>query len=146
MKTIRVPGATREVGVRLAKVTAPAAVCTPAIKGLYLQDDNLEWKATEKTEPAVATDFPSFIPIRLMGETCGEPVSWRTEWLPVSGECGAPIFYSDGAVGIVGHLMVIESGSIYAPHDAGELYVWAACAGTEYGPVHISYAAAGGSK
>jgi len=53
LKKIVVDGAEKAFGIRMVKMSSQAAEstppCTPDIKGLFLQDDELEWTATDLT-------------------------------------------------------------------------------------------------
>jgi len=84
----------------------------------------------------------SFIPVRLVGETCNLPVTWRTEWTPEPAEGNAPIFFGEGHLGIIGY--VVSGGSPWEVSiQPGTLRVWATVAGREYGPVTIIFTGGG---
>jgi hypothetical protein len=141
LKKIVVASAKAAFGIRMVKDTG-AETCTPKIKGLFLQDDELEWVSTEKIIPQTAIEYPSFIPIRLMGDTCGQDVTWRTEYIDEPfGEGGSrPIFFGEGPLGIVGLAVDLWGwGEVFEQYRGGVLYVWASCAGRQYGPVRVDF-------
>jgi hypothetical protein len=140
LKKITVSEPTKTFGIRMAKKSA--AACTPKISGLFLQDDNLDWKVTAITVSGTGTQY-SFIPVRLMGETCCLPVVWSTEWTPAGYEGTEPVFFGQGSVGIVGHVMSGGEGQWEITMQPGTLRIWAKVAGKEYGPVTVTFEGGG---
>jgi len=156
MKTLILPGPKRELGVRLNKesvipaASGPPAACTPQITGLVLP---MDYNATEicravQTPSSYSCPYDSFnfIAVKLDGDTCGLPVTWRTDWEP--GDyvypMTYPLFFDFGQVGVVAwtHKYALDtaSGLYYykATVRTGVVRVWATCNGQEYGPVTIT--------
>lgn len=142
LKKIVVAGAKAAFGIRMVKESTSLA-CTPKISGLFLQGDDLEWTLTEK-EISLSTDMYSFLPIRLVGETCGDEVIWSTSWQPGGYDGTPPVFFGAGPLGIVGWSMMYSWGNWFSVGvQAGLLTVSAACAGTTFGPVEIMFTGGG---
>jgi hypothetical protein len=144
LKKIIIAGAKAAFGIRMVKDTA-AVVCTPKVTGLFLLDDDLEWTVTE-TEIVLTPGLtlPSFIPIRLLGETCGAEVQWETSWEASYHYGHTPLFWGSGPVGVVGWQMEFPWEVSYYLGAAvafricsGVLTVTASCGGVTYGPVTI---------
>lgn len=85
----------------------------------------------------------SFIPVRLVGETCGAEVAWRTEWTPLDLSGSPPVFFGMGQVGVVGYRTTLDWGSWVLSRQPGILRIWAAVDGAEYGPVTITFTGGG---
>jgi|GEM_PF-5375365 len=134
---IKLPGMNREIGIRMVKEAAGG--CIPAIEGLFLLDDNQEWKATSKDVPLA--NMISFIPVRLVGNTCGEEVTWNAVWEPSAVSGGrAPVFGSAGSTGILGFELLAGWGNNFNCYlQQGVATISASCAGVTYGPVTISF-------
>ena len=142
LKKIVVAGAKAAFGIRMVKESTPHA-CTPKISGLFLQGEDLEWTLTEK-EISLSTDMYSFLPIRLIGETCGAEVTWSTSWQAAGYNGSPPVFFGLGPLGIVGWSMMYNYDVFFRVGvQAGLLTISAACAGTTYGPVEIVFVGGG---
>jgi hypothetical protein len=147
MKTIKVPGPSSELGVRLTREAAPG--CTPEIIGLFLPDGDLNWTATTAEyfayedsggEVSPFPDLPaSFVPVRLIGSLCDREVTWKTAWQPNGTSEQDPIFFGAGPVGVVGwHVFWAGTGfGFFAP--LGVLEISAEVDGKTYGPVTITF-------
>jgi len=131
-----VEGAKKAFGVRMARA---GAGCVPDIRGLFLLDENMEWRATSKDVP-LKEDIPSYLPVRLAGNICDEEVTWETEWQPTSSSALSPIFSGIGPVGIAGFQLHYNYWtSFYAYLPLGVLRISATCAGRTFGPVTITF-------
>jgi len=140
----------REIGIRMVKTPEPAEPeCVPQIEGLFLQDWFGEWKITEKYVLDYERDnYYTFELVRLLGDTCGQDVTWRTDFEPYEDFSTYwkplyyfehPVFYGHGALGVVGYKRLGRLWPFY-PHP-GVIRIWATVGGQEYGPVtlHIQY-------
>lgn len=141
---IKLPGLKREIGIRMVKeatpAPAPAPECVPQIEGLFTWDSEPE----DWLSQGWMADCPpwSMIPVKLVGDTCGLPVTWRTEWTPQEEGTESPGFLDAGQMGIVFFDRASEDG-VPGPtglYDipAGLVEIWASVAGVEYGPVSIT--------
>jgi len=137
MKRIRLPGLNREIGIRMVKESAEG--CIPAIEGLFLLDENMEWRATSKDVPL--DNMVSFIPVKLLGNTCGEEVEWNAVWQPSATSGGRPpVFSGAGPTGILGFDLLTGWGNNFNCYlQQGVATISATCAGVTYGPVTISF-------
>jgi len=159
MKTLIVPGPSREVGVRLTREAVPTATetpaaCIPEIAGLVLPMDYNATEICRAAQRASSFSCPydtfNFIPVQLSGNTCGLPVTWRYDWEP--GDyvypMTRPYFFEYGQTAVVAwthkYSLDAESGLYYykATLQPGVFRVWATCDGIEFGPVTITFAAA----
>jgi hypothetical protein len=147
MKTVRVPGPSRELGVRLTREAAPG--CTPEIAGLFLQDGDLNWTATTaeyfayEDSGGTVSPFPvlpaSFLPVRLLGNLCDLEVTWKTAWQPNGSFERDPIFFGAGPVGVVGWHVSWGGAGFGFEAPLGVLEISAEVDGTTYGPVTITF-------
>jgi hypothetical protein len=143
MKTVKLPGPARSLGVRLTPL-ASASGCTPDIEGLFLQDSELNWTATAKEIALQAGNEISFIPIRLVGAICDAPVEWQTEWTYGGGGGEQPVFFGSGPVGVIGYQMSPNySVWSFVTRQYGVLAVRATCNGHQYGPVTVTFTGGG---
>lgn len=142
MKRIKLPGLNREIGIRMVKESAlePVPECVPQIEGLFTWDSEPE----DWLSQGWMADCPgwSMIPVQLVGDTCGLPVTWRTEWTPQEEGAESPGFLDAGQMGIVFFDRASEDG-VPGPTGqyaipAGLVEIWATLAGVEYGPVSIT--------
>jgi len=143
LKKIIIAGAEKAFGIRMVKEASAPNGCTPDITGLFLQDVGQEWTLTEID--LWLWELIWIIPVKLVGDTCGLPVTWRSEYedLPENTGWLPPVFYGEGVTGVVGYPLGWDS-------DRGPQYnydwlrdvtvrIWAECNGTEYGPVTIVF-------
>ncbi len=136
LKKVVVEGAKKAFGIRMARA---GFGCVPDIRGLFLLDENMEWRATS-IQVDIGVNIPSYLPVRLVGNICDEEVTWETEWQPTGPGTLFPIFSGIGPVGIVGYQLYYEYFIYYSTLlSVGVLRISATCAGRKYGPVNITF-------
>jgi hypothetical protein len=161
MKIIKTPGASREISVRMTPLSADIditkspenpAECIPNIEGLFFWDTlycnwgNLTNKILSDSTGGWPNQFvKSCLPIKLQGETCNLPVTWRTEWTVAESGGGDVDIYFEGE-NILGILIWdvnpwTQEGSMVEFHfkpKNGVMKVWATVNNIEYGPVTLT--------